>query len=117
EADLEGRPVAAVHGFVALAVGVAAVARGDVETLLRGIDRALEIARITGDRDLDAMAHHARGRALIFAGQVDDGLAILDEVMTSVVAGELSPHVTGVIYCSVLDACLGVADLRRATEW
>ena len=117
EADVEGRPVAAVHGSIALAVGIAAVSRGDVETLMHGIERALEIARTTGDRDLEALARHGRGRALIFAGHVDEGLALLDEVMTSVVAGELSPHVTGVIYCSVLDACLGVADLRRATEW
>ena len=37
--------------------------------------------------------------------------------MTSVIAGEVSSLFTGVIYCSVLDACLDLTDLGRAGEW
>ena len=32
-------------------------------------------------------------------------------------AGELSPIVTGLVYCSVIDGCQEVHELRRATEW
>ena len=44
-------------------------------------------------------------------------MALLDEAMASVIAGEVSSLFTGVIYCSVLDACLDLTDLGRASEW
>ena len=37
--------------------------------------------------------------------------------MLAVVAGELSPIVTGLMYCSVIDACRQVYALGRAREW
>jgi DNA-binding CsgD family transcriptional regulator len=33
------------------------------------------------------------------------------------VAGELTPLVTGLVYCDVIAACFELADLRRAGEW
>lgn len=45
-------------------------------------------------------------------------MALLDEAMVAVVVGELaSPLFTGLIYCSVIDACREVYDLGRAREW
>jgi ATP/maltotriose-dependent transcriptional regulator MalT len=44
-------------------------------------------------------------------------LALLDEAMVAAVAGELSPPVTGTIYCGVIEVCQEVAELRRAREW
>lgn len=71
-----------------------------------------------GDVDLLAFALHAQGRALIKQGSVTDGLALLDEAMVAVVAGQLaSPLFTGRIYCSVIDACREVYELRRGREW
>src|SRR5690606_14481455 len=46
-----------------------------------------------------------------------DGLALLDEAMLAVTAGELSPLVTGLIYCSVIDCCQEVHAAGRAREW
>ena len=51
-----------------------------------------------GDPDLVAMGIHLHGIALIDAGRVAEGMALLDEAMTSVVAGELGTFFTGVVY-------------------
>ena len=42
---------------------------------------------------------------------------MLDEAMLAVTAGECSPIVTGLVYCSVIDACREAYALARAREW
>jgi DNA-binding CsgD family transcriptional regulator len=78
---------------------------------------AAQIGERFGDADLIAMARHVEARALIEQQQVTAGLELLDEVMLPVVAGELSPITTGLMYCSVLEACTRVCALSRAREW
>jgi len=79
--------------------------------------RADEIGHRFRDRDLIALALHSRGRVLIRMGEVQNGIRLLDEAMVGVEAGELSPLVVGDVYCSVIEGCLEVFDLRRAQEW
>ncbi|HEX6025733.1 MAG TPA: LuxR C-terminal-related transcriptional regulator [Solirubrobacter sp.] len=79
--------------------------------------RAAEIGERFGDGDLVALALMEEGRALLRGGRVEDGLARLDEAMVSVEAGELSPIVVGLLYCSVLDGCWEVYALRHTQEW
>jgi len=49
--------------------------------------------------------------------QVEAGLALLDEAMLGVAAQDLSPVMTGLIYCSAIEACQKVYALSRAREW
>ena len=86
-------------------------------TARRRIEEALRVGRAAGDPDLVAMAIHTEGLVLIDQGKVDEGLALLDEAMASIVAGEVDPYFTGIIYCDLIGACLSVSDLRRAGEW
>ena len=59
-----------------------------------------------GDADLLALAVHEQGVCLVGRGRiVEAGLALLDEAMVAVTAGELSPIATGLIYCSVIEGC------------
>jgi hypothetical protein len=70
-----------------------------------------------GDADLLALAGHEQGQALIRAGEIAAGLALLDEAMLAASSNELSPIVTGIVYCGVILACQHAHDLRRAREW
>jgi hypothetical protein len=76
-------------------------ARGDLEAA-RVAGEAVEIAERFGDRDLFALAAQVRGHILIEHGHLTDGLALLDEAMVPAAAGELSPIVTGIVYCGVI---------------
>lgn len=69
------------------------------------------------DADLTSLARHLQGRALIQQGQILAGLGRLDEAMLAVIAGDLTPICTGLLYCSVLEACRQVYALGRAQEW
>ena len=50
-----------------------------------------EIAQRFGEQDLILLARQGQGRALIRLGKVTEGVALLDEVMVAVTAGEVSP--------------------------
>ena len=92
-------------------------AAGDFEAAYATAAAAAEIGRRLGDPDLHALAVHEQGHALLKQGQVEPGLGLLDEAMVAVCAGELSPIVTGLLYCSVIGYCHEVYALGRAREW
>jgi ATP/maltotriose-dependent transcriptional regulator MalT len=104
-------------GFAALLEATMLRFAGNPASALPSAERAVEIAQRFGDRNLLGMAIHIRGLVLITQGRVAAGVALLDEAMTSVVAGELSDYFTGAIYCNVIGACLEIADVRRAGDW
>jgi DNA-binding NarL/FixJ family response regulator len=60
---------------------------------------------------------NCEGRALIRAGRVVDGLALLDEAMVAALDSRLGPFTTGTVYCHTIAACHEVADLHRMTRW
>ena len=58
-----------------------------------------------------------QGRMMIYAGRVPEGLALLDEAMIGISAGEVSPIIAGMVYCSMIEACQEVSDFSRAAAW
>ena len=105
------------HGYVLLPMGVRRIIEGDVSAACALFQEAAEIGRLFGEPDIITMARHGVGRARIRAGSIDEGLALLDEAMVALEAGDVSPVFAGDIYCSVIEACLEVFDVRRAREW
>ncbi|UGS34941.1 LuxR family transcriptional regulator [Capillimicrobium parvum] len=92
-------------------------ATGDLSAAIATAAEAAAVAERFGDADLLALAVHSQGHLLVCAGQVKDGLALLDESMVAVTTGELSPIVSGIVYCGVIMGCQAAFDLRRAQEW
>jgi Response regulator containing a CheY-like receiver domain and an HTH DNA-binding domain len=113
EAGLE----CAEHGYLLCAKGLRAVRENDLPSARERFVEAGRIGDLTRDIDLIAQARHGEGRSLIRMGETARGAALLDEVMTTVIGGTVSPLVAGAIYCSVLEACQEMYDLRRAQEW
>jgi ATP/maltotriose-dependent transcriptional regulator MalT len=113
----DGRRDCREQGYLLLPVAIQSVEEGRPADALAIAGRAADIAERFGDRDLSTLARHIQGRALIRDGRIAEGLALLDEAMVAVTAGEVSPIVVGDVYCSVIEACQEIFDLRRAHEW
>jgi len=105
------------HGYLLIPVAAQQEHAGELEAAHATAAEAAAIGERFGDADLLAIAVHEQGAVLVKQGRVGEGLALLDEAMLAVTAGELSPIVTGLVYCSVIEGCQGVFELRRAQEW
>jgi class 3 adenylate cyclase len=118
ERTLEPEPECAERGWLHRLHSVIALeGAGDYETALTEARRARELAERFQDVDLMAIALHDEGRALVMSGDVEAGLALIDEATAPATAGELTPFNTAVVYCNTITACKELADYRRAGEW
>jgi ATP/maltotriose-dependent transcriptional regulator MalT len=106
-----------VSGYLLVPSAIQRIMQGDPAAGDAAFSRAGEIARRFGDRDLESIACSGRGRALIRLGQVAEGVALLDEAMVAVVVGDVTPIVAGDVYCTVLEGCQEIFDVRRSYEW
>jgi DNA-binding CsgD family transcriptional regulator len=107
----------AEHGYLMLPNVERHIEAGDLEAAYAAASAAVETGERFSDADLVACARHLQGRVLLRQQRTAEGFALLDEVMVSVTAGELSPLLTGLIYCSVIEACQHVHAVGRAREW
>jgi len=83
-------------------------------------DIAMRVAAIGdrfGDCDLSVFGRNLQGRALVRLGRIEPGLALLDESMLGLESGNVSPILTGIIYCGMIAACQRVHAVARAREW
>lgn len=114
---LDGQPDCVERGYLLLPVGYRAVHGSDGVLGFEVFSQAVTIGERFGDTDLVTLARQGQGRALIRQGEIARGVALLDEAMVAVRAGEVSPIIAGSVYCSVIEACGEIFDMRRAQEW
>ena len=112
----EARTECAEQGYLLLPDAIRAT-REDPATALGLFQRVHQIGTRFHEPDLTTFALLGQGRALLRQGETRRGMALLDEAMVGVVAGEVTPPVVGAMFCSLLDACHEVFDMRRAHEW
>jgi len=105
------------QGYLLLPVAMQHLATGGYETASVAAAEAAATGERFRDADLLALAVHTQGQILIKQGRVEEGLALMDEAMVAVIAGEVSPIITGVVYCGVIAGCEEAYDVRRAQEW
>jgi DNA-binding CsgD family transcriptional regulator len=105
------------RGFLMVPAALRTLEGGDPGRALGIFEEVLAIGRRFDELDLIALGRLGQGRSLVLLGRDADGLALLDEAMVSVTAGELTPIIAGRVYCAVILVCQQAFDLVRAHEW
>jgi len=114
---LEDQDDCAERGYLLLPEAIGAMFAGDEPTATALSGQAAEIGERFGDANVVAFARLVEGQARAVAGEVEIGLALLDEAMVAVTSDEVSPIMSGLAYCATIVTCRDCFDVRRAREW
>lgn len=113
---LDTIPEQRAHGYPLYIETSRALHRSNTDAAMAAALRMQALGRAYADVDLVAVGVLGEGKSLVALGQVDEGLALLDEAMLMVSSGEVTPFWSGAVYCHVMSVCHELVDLRRATE-
>src|SRR6266516_1097224 len=97
---------------------LALVEDGDPDRAHRHASEAIRVARAVKSIDYEMLGRSLQGLALVTSGAVAEGMRLLDEVNTAIVAGELTDQIAiGLSSCYLIAACDRVRDYDRAVQW
>ena len=105
------------RGQLLLPVAYGHLRAGQDDAAVAAADKAITIGARFNEPDIIALAQNIKGRAMVHRGEIADGLALLDRAMLSAAPGDVTPIVTGLVYCNVIDCCQSVYALERSREW
>ena len=111
--DSDGTPA---HAWYSVVRAYERLLSGDPEAAEGWAHRAAGLGAAC-DPAAGAIGQVAEARLLVLRGEVDRGLALLDEAGVAAVSGGLDPMSTGVVYCELVCALQGLAQYDRAAEW
>lgn len=115
--QLVGQPQGREHGYLNFALCRVAFIENDLDGAARFADLAREIGERHGDSDLQTLGLLFGGESRLYRGEVESGLAAIDEAGAAVVACNLSPWAGGLVYCGIIYSSLTRADWHRAAQW
>ena len=113
---LEGQGETPANAWLAVVRTYERMLTGDLDGARPWARRAVEVGSKC-DPAACALGQVAEARLLILGGDVEQGLALLDEVGVATVSGDLDPLSTGVVYCELVCALQGLAQYDLAEEW
>ena len=105
------------RGYLRYAAALRAAFSGDVHAGHEGFHAAAETGVLFHDPELAALARIGEGRCLIWLDRVDEGVALLDEAMVAIEAHDVSAIAVGDSYCTAIEGCTELLDVRRARTW
>ncbi len=97
--------------------GLRAAFEDDVGAAAADLERSATTATRHGDEELAALARLSLGRVRIFMGEITAGVRLLDDAMHVVGSEPISPIAVGDSYCTAIDACHDLYDVRRGQAW
>lgn len=97
--------------------GLRAAFEGEVGAAAADLERSAATATRHRDEELAALARLSLGRVRILMGEITAGVRLLDDAMYVVGSEPISPIAVGDSYCTAIDACHDLYDVRRGQAW
>ena len=113
---LEGQDETPAHAWFGVVRAYERMLTGDMAGARHWTRRAVEVGSRC-DPAACAIGRVAEARMLILDGEVQKGLALLDEAGVATVSGDLDPLSIGVVYCELVCALQGLALYDVAEQW
>ena len=117
ESLLRDVPQCAQHGHLQWVLSRYHCYTGDMPAALVHAEAAIEIGKELNDNDLRSIGLLNYGVAIQAMGETRRGLEKQDEAAASVVAGDVSPLIGGIVYCGLIAGCCNTGDWPRAGQW
>lgn len=114
---LDGHATGPAHAIVAMTRTYERFMCGDMAAAREQAELAIDLGRRTDVNPAVVIGMTASARIRIFDGDIDGGLAGLDEVGSLLMAGGADALTTGMMYCEVICAAQGLALHDLAAEW
>jgi DNA-binding winged helix-turn-helix (wHTH) protein len=114
---LRGRPESKEHALAEWLASRLSLFEGRLDECRAHARAAMEIADRIGDPDLHCLGLVYQGHIFIAQSEVRRGLTLHDEAGAAALAGQVSPWVSGIVFCSVIWAYLHLGDHHRAGQW
>jgi LuxR family transcriptional regulator, maltose regulon positive regulatory protein len=106
------------HGWVAFHSGYLAELRGDSTEAVKCARRAATLGRRYGVPDLEMLGLSLHGSVRVGRGEVDEGMALLDEAAVMALGGDaVIPISCAWTCCFLVSGCETVRDFPRAFQW
>lgn len=113
---LEGREDTPAHAWLGVVRAYERMLTGDLPGARQWARQAVEVGSMC-DPAASAIGQVAEARLLILDGDVQQGMALLDQAGVATVSGDLDPLSTGVVYCELVCALQGLAQYDVAEQW
>jgi tetratricopeptide (TPR) repeat protein len=113
---LEGQQETPAHAWLAVVRAYERMLSGDVVGARQWSERAIDVGSRC-EAAACAVGRVAAARLRILDGEVEDGLALLDEAGVAAISGDLDALSTGLVYCELVCALQGLAHYDLAEEW
>ena len=113
---LEGHGDTPAHAWLAVVRTYERMLTGDPPGARQWTRQAIEVGS-KYDPAAAAFGRVAEARLLILDGDVQQGLARLDQAGVAAISGDLDPLSTGLVYCELVCALQGLGQYDVAEEW
>ena len=114
---LEDLPESWMHAWLYLFAAIGAVMDHRMTDGLALADRAIAVAREHANADVQYMATSFKGYGEVHQGNMQAGLALIDEAAAAATSGQLDLRIASDILCNTIAACRNIGDLKRAGQW
>ncbi len=113
----DGGPDCVERGYLLMVNAIQCLFMGDHEAAQMGFDYVAAFGERFKDPNLTAICRLGKGQVLVRMGHVTEGMALFDDVMVSITAGDMQPMFAGIAYCAVIEDCELNFETRRAQVW